>query len=58
MAEAHHLKLQSLIKQQALEVFCVPAVGEKVHWLLTGPVTSSSSSDSNCCADDLFLTAT
>lgn len=58
MAEVHHLKFQSLIKQQALEVLCVPAVGKRctdywlVQWPLPPPPTLIAA------ADDLFFTAT
>jgi len=47
MAEAHHRKLQTLIKQQAAEGLCATC-GEKVRRLLTGPQTSPSSSKFNC----------
>lgn len=49
MAEVHCRKLQILIKQQAAEGLCA-SCGEKVLWLLTGPLTSSSSSNFNCCS--------
>ena len=48
MAEVHYRKLQTLIKQQAAEGLCA-SCGEKVHRSLTGPLTSSSSSNFNCC---------
>lgn len=49
MAEVHCRKLQTLIKQQAAEGLCA-SCGGKVLWLLTGPLTSSSSSNFNCCS--------
>lgn len=49
MAEVLHIKLETLIKEQASEGLCA-SCGEKVHWLLTGPLTSSSSSNFNCCS--------